>query len=431
MKRKTGPPTPLPKIESVPLDQLHPFPENPRSWTPEQLEQLKTSIKNNDWLVPLVVNRAKSSYNTILSGHMRAAAAGELGYKNVPAIFVVVNDKEREREIVIRLNKNVGSWDFERLKSFDVDFLVDVGFDPSELAGFWDGALETEDDGFDVEKELEKIKEPKAKAGDLYRLGEHRLIVGDSTDAAVVARLVGKAKAAMIDTDPIYNIGLDYDRGVSLKKHYGGTTKDAKSAEEYADFLRKLIQNALAVSAPDVHVFFWCDENWIWLLQTLYRELGLKPQRVCSWLKGNWSMTPQVAFNKATESCVYGIRGKPYLAPAVTNLHEVLNKEVGTGNKMIEDVIDLFTIWLSKRVSGAEMEHPTQKPPTLYEKALRRCSKPGDFVLDLCAGSGSLMVACHQMRRRALLAEIDPVFAELCIRRFEAVSGQKASLLKP
>ncbi len=415
----------------VPIDELRPAAYNPRVHSPEQEAQLTESIKRFSVVEPIVVNGAPGRKNIVIGGHFRLSVLRKLGYATVPVVYVHIPSLERERELNIRLNKNVGDWSWDLLKEFDTDFLKDVGFDAGELAQFWDGALETEDDNFDVEKELKKIKKPTVKIGELYQLGEHRLIVGDATDPAVVARLVGKAKVAMIDTDPVYNIGIDYDRGLSLKMNYGGKTNDKKSPEEYAAFLRTLIQNALAVAQPDVHVFFWCDENAIWLLQTLYRELGIKPQRVCSWLKGNWSMTPQVAFNKATENCVYGTVGKPYLAPSVTNLHEVLNKEVGTGNRMIEDVIDMFTIWLSKRVHGSEMEHPTQKPPSVYEKALRRCSKPGDRILDLCAGSGSLMVACHQMKRRALLAEIEPVFAELCIRRFEAVSGQKASLLKP
>ncbi|MFA6523543.1 MAG: DNA methyltransferase [Candidatus Peribacteraceae bacterium] len=431
MKRKTGPPASTPKIESIPLDQLHPYPDNPRSWTPEQLEQLKTSIKNNKWLVPVVVNRAKSSYNTILSGHMRVAAAGKLGYKEVPAIFVVVDDKEREREIVIRLNKNVGSWDFERLKSFDVDFLVEVGFDPSELAGFWDDMLETEEDGFDVEKELEAIKEPKVKIGDLYQLGSHRLVVGDSTDPAVVKRLMGNAKAALVDCDPPFSIGLDYDKGVSGKKHYGGKTNDHMSEEQYTDFLRKLIANAKAVASPDAHYLFWCDQNGIWRTQTLYRELGIKHQRLCWWLKGQFMVTPTVAFNKAGEAIVYGITGSPYLAPNVTNLHEIQDKDIGSGSRMIDDVIDSFSIWLCKRVHGSKMEHPTEKDPTIHEKALRRCSRPGDVVLDLCGGSGSLLIACEQMKRRAFLSEIEPVFADLIIRRFESLTGTKATLLKP
>lgn len=417
-------------VVSVPIDDLRSADYNPRMWDETQLEKLMESIRRYGFIDPVIANGSSRRRNILIGGHMRLEAAQRLGMTEVPVVFVDIPDIGREKDLNLRLNRSTGQWDFEKLKEFNVEMLLDVGFNATELSEIWDGALGTEDDYFNVEKELEKIKKPTVKVGELYQLGEHRLIIGDSTDPAVVSRLAGKTKVAMINTDPIFNIGLDYNRGVSLKMNYGGKANDKKSPEEYADFLRKLIRNALSVAQPDAHVLFWCDENWIWLLQTLYRELGIKPQRVCSWLKGNWSMTPQVAFNKATESCVYGTVGKPYLAPGVTNLHEVMNKEVGTGNRMIEDVIDMFTIWLSKRVHGSEMEHPTQKPPSVYEKALRRCTKPGDRVLDLCAGSGSLMVACHQMKRRALLAEIEPVFAELCIRRFEAISGQKASLLK-
>jgi DNA modification methylase len=141
-------------------------------------------------------------------------------------------------------------------------------------------------------------------------------------------------------------------------------------------------------------------------------------------------VTPTVAFNKAGEAIVYGITGSPYMAPAVTNLHEIQDKDIGAGGRMIDDVIDSFSIWLCKRMHGSKMEHPTQKDPTIHEKALRRCTRPGDRILDLTGGSGSLLIAAEQMKRRAYLAEYEPIFADLIIRRFEAVSGKKASLLK-
>lgn len=414
-------------IEMVPIADLHPYPGNPRAWTPTQLENLKIGIKRNGWLVPIVVNYD----GTILSGHMRVDAAMELGETAVPGIRVDIRNEERIREVVLRLNQNQGSWDFEKLKDFDVQVLSDIGFDPDELAGFWDDLLETEDDQFDTEKELAAIKEPKAKLGDLYQLGAHRLIVGDSTLPDTAKRLMGGEKVSFIDTDPKYCIGLDYDKGVSGKKHYGGKTDDDLTPDEYADFLRKLLQNALAAAERDAHVMFWCDQNWVWLVQNLFRECGVKHQRLCWWLKGNWSMTPQVAFNKAGECAVYGTIGRPRLTPAITNLHEVMDKEVGPGARMFDDILDMFSLWMVRRIPGSKMEHPTQRDPTLYEKALRRTTRPGDRVLDLCGGSGSLLIACEQMKRRAYVAEIEPLFADLIIRRFESLTGLKASLLKP
>ena len=102
-----------------------------------------------------------------------------------------------------------------------------------------------------------------------------------------------------------------------------------------------------------------------------------------------------------------------------------MNKEVATGNRLIDDIMDLFNIWLIKRLAGNEYQHPTQKPPTLYEKSLRRCSKPGDIILDLCAGSGSLMVACEQLKRTAYLVEIEPIFCQLIVNRYEKLTNTK------
>lgn len=142
-------------------------------------------------------------------------------------------------------------------------------------------------------------------------------------------------------------------------------------------------------------------------------------------------MTPQTAFNKVYEPCVYGTIGNPYLSPSLHNLSEVLNKEVGTGNRLSDDIMDLFNIWLVKRVNAHDYEHPTQKPPTLYEKAFRRCTKPGDIILDLFGGSGSQLIAAEQLKRRALLCEIDPVFCDVIVARYTELTGKEAIYVDP
>ena len=147
------------------------------------------------------------------------------------------------------------------------------------------------------------------------------------------------------------------------------------------------------------------------------------------WIKDNQNPTPQVAFNKVTEFCLYGTRGRPYLSDKFKNLNEIMNKEVTSGGRLIEDIMDLFNIWLVKRIAGNDYSHPTQKPVTLYEKSLRKCSRPGDIVLDLCAGSGALMAACHQLKRTAYLVEIEPIFCQLIINRYEQLSKTKVKKL--
>jgi DNA modification methylase len=119
---------------------------------------------------------------------------------------------------------------------------------------------------------------------------------------------------------------------------------------------------------------------------------------------------------------VYGTLGKPWLNDRIMNLNEIMNKEVTSGNRLTDDILDLLNIWMVKRLPSSEYEHPTQKSPILHEKALRRCTRPGDIVLDLTAGSGSILSACDQLKRTAYLAEAEPVFAQLIINRFKKLN---------
>lgn len=236
-------------------------------------------------------------------------------------------------------------------------------------------------------------------------------------------------KVNMIYCDPIYNISYDYNRGMGKKNKYGADVQDTRSDKEYETFLKKAMENAIAVSEKDFHCFFWADQSYIWLIQKLYSDLGIKNRRVLHWVKNSFSPTPQCAFNKATESCIYGTMGDPFLSPQVKNLNEIMNKEVASGNRTIDDILDLIDIWLVKRQPTSEYQHSTSKPVTLHEKALRRCTKPNDIVLDLFGGGGSTLIACEQMKRRCYMAELEPRFCDVIIKRYEDLTGQKAKLI--
>lgn len=411
-------------IVYIDVSKLFPATYNPRKWDDAAIEHLTESIKRFGLVDPIIVNGAKERFNIVIGGHFRLKIAKDLGIKKVPVVYVNIPNIEKEKELNLRLNRNIGEWDFELLKGFEIETLLDVGFG-DDLSALWDENLSVEDDNFDFEKEIEKIKTPKTKPGDLIKLRNNLLLCGDSTKLEDVQRLVGKAKITMVYCDSPYNISLDYNKGIGGKAQYGGTTNDKKSDSEYKEFLKKTLENALAVSKPDFHIFYYCDESNIWLIQTLYQELGIDNRRVCLWVKNSQNPTPQIAFNKAYEPCVYGTRGTPYLASNITNLNEVLNCEVGTGNRLPDDILDLFNIWLVKRLPGQDYEHPTQKPPSLHEKALRRCTKPGDTVLDLFGGSGSTLISCEQLKRRAFLCEIEPIFCDVIINRFKELTGKE------
>lgn len=411
-------------IVYINVSKLLPATYNPRKWDEAAIKHLTESIKRFGLVDPIIVNGAKERFNIVIGGHFRLKVAKDLEYKEVPAVYVNIPNIEKEKELNLRLNRNTGDWDFELLKNFEIETLLDVGFE-DDLSAIWDANLSVEDDNFDFEKEIEKIKIPKTKPGDLIKLENNLLLCGDSTKLEDVQRLVGKEKIDMVYCDSPYNISLDYNKGIGGKAQYGGTTNDKKSDSEYKEFLKKTFENAVAVSKPDFHIFYYCDESYIWLIQTLYQELGIDNRRVCLWVKNSQNPTPQIAFNKAYEPCVYGTRGTPYLASNITNLNEVLNREVGTGNRLPDDILDLFNIWLVKRLPGQNYEHPTQKPPSLHEKALRRCTKPGDTVLDLFGGSGSTLISCEQLKRRAFLCEIEPIFCDVIINRFKELTGKE------
>lgn len=410
------------------VKDLLPYEKNPRTISEKQIEDLKKSLQKFN----LVEIPAVTPDGRIIAGHQRIKVLQLLGRGEEEIDVRIPNRKLTEKEYeqyLLTSNAVTADWDYEKLKSFDLDLLIDIGFSEEDLSAIWDDHLDVEDDNFDVEKALGEIRKPKTKLGDIYQLGVHRLICGDTTDSETLRKLFGKERAQMIFSDPIYNISLDYNTGLGGNRSYGGKTNDRRTDSEYKDLLKRSLENALSVAEPDTHVFYWCDETYIGLLQDLYRELGIQNKRVCLWIKNGQNPTPKVAFNKCYEPCVYGVRGKPYLSKNDQSLNEVLNKEVGTGNRLVDDILDLMDIWLVKRLSANEYEHPTSKPPALYQKAIRRCTKPGDIILDGFGGGGSCLIAGEQLKRKVYLVEIEPIFCDLIIKRYETLTGNKAKKL--
>lgn len=406
------------------VDALLPYQKNPRSITEKQMNDLKRSLRKFN----LVELPAIDKDGKIIAGHQRIRALQILGRGTEEIEVRAPNRKLTQKEYdeyLITSNAVGGDWDFEKLKSFDLDMLIDIGFDQIDLGKFWDKELETKEENFDVQKELAKIKKPTTKLGDIIILGNHKLICGDSTDPKVLKRLFGNERASMIYSDPVYNIKIDYNKGIGGKQNYGGTVNDNRSYAEYKEFLKKSLSNGLTVTQENAHVFYWCDQIYIGLVQELYRESGIDNKRVCLWLKNGHSPTPGVAFNKCYEPCVYGVRGKPYITKEITTLNEVMNKDSNNGNELL----DQADVWLQKRLSSKDYEHATSKPPTLHEKAIRRCTKPGDIILDSFSGSASTLIAGEMLKRKVYAVELEPAFCDLAIRRFEKLTGIKAKII--
>ena len=405
---------------------LIPYKRNPRKISPQQMENLKKSLKK----FGLVEIPAIDTDGKIVAGHQRLLALQMLGRGDEMIDCRIPSRKLSELEYeqyLLTSNRVQGEWDMDLLKEFyEPGLLLDSGFEQLEVTDIFSDILDTEDDHFDADEEVKKIKTPKSKIGDLYELGPHKLICGDATDPTVVKRLVGDAKIDMVYCDPVYNINLSYESGIGGSKNYGGSTKDNKSYSEYETFLNKTIENALAATNDNAHIFYFCDESYVPMVAGIYAKLGIDFKRICIWLKGIANPTPQIAFSKVYEPIIYGIKGKPYLSPNHRNFDEVMNKQIGTGNAMIEQFMEMINVWAVRRLDAKLYQHPTQKPVTLHDKPIKRCTKVGDNILSLFGGSGGELIAADQLRRQCFMAEIDPVFVDVIIRRYEKHSGKKA-----
>lgn len=400
----------------VNIEDLIPADYNPRKMTEKEHQDLVDSVREFGPVVPLVVNTGKRK-NILIGGHQRSQIYKEMGYTKVEAYRPKRElSIEEEKRLNLRLNKNTGSWDYEKLKEMELVVLLDVGFDDDDLQIFFDD-VEMFEDGFQEGGAKHKLEDVKSKPGTIWQLGEHRVMCGNSYHEEDVQKLMGGVAADMVWMDPPLTI-----KSTLIDALQGEKTKEAK----YAKFLSEVIKNARKVSKPNSHAFLWCDENNIWLAQTLLQQTGAIAKRVLLWIKSDMQVTAKVAFNKAYESCVYATYGKPYINANFKGLNQILNKEVAPGNQVQEDVHELLDLMLDKKQRGGEYETPIAKPVTLSERPLKRCTGPGHIVLDMFGGTGSMLIGCQQLKRTCYMMEEDPYKVDLIVKRWEELTNKKA-----
>ena len=411
------------KIETkiLKLSDIKDNPRNPKKHDEDFLDQ---SFKEMGYVSPMIVDEN----DMLLAGHGRKSSMARCGYTEVEVVVKRGLTKKQKEKYLLMDNTLTerGGWDTELLKEFQVEDLFSAGFMADDLNDMWNDVLEITEDDFDLDKAIREIRKPTVKEGELYKLGDNFLLCADSTKEENVLKLMQGKKADMVYCDPPYNISMNYATGLGTSTKYRKDFpdlkfkgfKDNKKLPEYKEFLDATIKNALNVVKPDAHLFYWCDENYIWLLQQLYQENKIHPDRVCLWIKNNFNVTPQKAFNKVFESCIYGTIGHPYLNNNFRNFNEIMNKEIEQGNQVIDEIQSMINIWLAKRDITQNYTHPTQKPLTLHEKPIKRCTRPGDIILDLFGGSGSTLLSANMTRRKAYLCEWDPIFCTVICNRF-------------
>ena len=388
------------RIERWSVNRLLPYARNARTHSEEQVAQVAASIREFGWTNPILAG----ADGTIIAGHCRLLAARKLGMTEVPVIVLDHLTETQRRALILADNKlamNAG-WDEEMLRveleSLKADaFKLDVvGFSDEELDDILAAPEETragltEDDA--VPEEQERTVTVR---GDLWVLGEHRLLCGDATQMGDVERVLGGGLADMTFCDPPYGVAYEGKTAKKLK------IENDKLGEKFYAFLKSSAENILAVTKGAVYICMSSSE-----LHTLYRAFtgaGGHWSTFVIWAKHHFTLG-RSDYQRMYEPILYGWREG--------------TQHFWCGDRNQGDV------WQIKRPM-ANLEHPTMKPVELVERALRNSSKSRDTILDPFAGSGTTVIACEKTGRQARVMEIDPRYADVVIRRWQEYSGQQA-----
>ena len=357
---------------------------NPRELTKDQHQALKDSITRFGFVDPLIVNTHKERKNILVGGHQRLKIAKELGYKDVPCVEVDLTP-DKEKELNVRLNKNTGQWDWDALANhFDVGELIDWGFNEDELQ-----FNEPEEiNGLIEDDDVPEVEESITKQGDLWILGEHRLLCGDATKKEDVEQLMDGHKADMVFTDPPYGI-----------KHNG---KGIKGKTDGNDFGQILNDNDILVA---VSVFNMCVENYFDSTLIFWGA-----NYYCQSIPNGYGW---LVWDKEKEGNVFS------------------GAELAFVNKGVR--LDVFRHLWHGMIKGSEQGqkriHPTQKPIALAEWSFSNYGNP-KVVLDVFLGSGSTLIACEKTNRKCYGMEIDTNYCDVIVKRWEDYTGNKAERIK-
>lgn len=427
------------KIENVPIDILKPADYNPRSWSEEDERQLETNFTRFGIVDPLIANSTPERKNILIGGHLRLTVLKKMGYKEVPVVYVSIPDIAKEKELNIRLNRNTGQFDLDLLAAFDETFLADVGFSSEELDNIF--IDEETPEVFDLEAELRKldIEKIEAKTGDLWQLGEHRLLVGNSTIEADVLKLMNGEQADLCLTDPPYI--LDYLRGKKKQKstegfglkrdrHYLGTDELPENFSELwmaniakvqkQDFSIIIFENPKNLrtiwNAMEKHwkyrnTIVWHLPNRVQGFSAKYRLFN-KHDIALLGTGGDVSLNlePEDAlFQNEYENALFATSGKPHW-------------EGYEKGKKYQPTDFMSYVAADEKSSGQGIIFGT-KPLEVLIPYLKVLTKRGDVVIEPFGGSGSSLIAAQKLGRRCRLMEKSPVYATVIMKRFEKLTG--------
>lgn len=400
------------------IADLIPANYNPRKWSDDDVNRLTKSIDTFQLVDPIIINRN----NVVIGGHFRLTILKAKGVATVDVRVRVPDrmlDQEEERELNIRLNKNSGQWDFDILRGFDEDLLKTIGFESKELDRIFKPEHNREDDKVPVKRAT------KIVVGDVFKLGEHRLICGDATNAEHVKALMGDERASLIFTDPPYNVNYS-GQG---EKTSNTIANDNMPREAFLEFLKKSFSVMESFLGKGGLLYTCYASRTHREFEDALEAAGFEIKNQIIWVKlvasmgwgdYRWKHEPMLyAHRKGDPTDFYGDR-KQYTTwdqemddtDLLAMVKRMITKEEN-GNS---------TVWRLGRDNN--YDHPTQKPIALIEKALVNSSKRGEIVADFFGGSGSTLIACEKLNRRARVVEVDPSYCQVIIGSSTRTTGQ-------
>mgnify|MGYP000012592471 CR=1 FL=1 len=425
--------------------QIPGVPKNPRSIRDDKFKLLKRSIEEDPEMLGLreILVYKYEGKHIIIGGNMRFRALKELGYSE--AIVKVLPESipaEKLRAIVIKDNSGFGDWDWEALGNmWDASDLTNWGLDVPELDNV-KVEEEAEEDNFPVEEHLPK--EARAKFGDIYALGKHRLICGDSTDAETVSLLVGDSKVDLLLTDPPYNV--DYssknealnaaDKGNRIQKDIAN---DKMEDTQFQEFLTAAFTNANHHLKQGGAFYIWHAGTEGLNFKIAVKRVGWDLKQILIWNKNNMVLGRQ-DYQWKHEPCLYGWKpGASHYFIARRDLLTVYEeKDIDIDALTKAEMKELLKTILQSPLPTTVIEedkplrsesHPTMKPLKLMGRLIRNSTRPGEIVLDLFGGSGSTLMAAEQLGRVCYTIELDPCYIDVIIKRWEEYTGEQARYL--
>jgi DNA modification methylase len=367
---------------------------NPRELTKDQYNHLKDSLLRFGVVDPVIVNKHPDRDNIIIGGHQRSKVWEDMGNDKIPTVELSLT-LDKEKELNVRLNKNTGQFDMDMLANhFDTSDLLEWGFDEGELVGFDALELEAEEDEFDVP---DGGIDTDIVPGDLFEIGEHRLLCGDSTNSDALEKLMGDERADMVFTDPPWNVNYGaVKEGNAMGYKPRTIMNDSMSTDDFKDFMGSTFAMMAMYSKKGCPTYVVMSaQEWGNLMLALH-ENQYHWSSTIIWNKSHLVMSRK-DYHTKYEPIWYGwLEGAPRLCPLKDRKQS--------------------DVWDVDRPTKSEL-HPTTKPIELVNIALKNSSYKGNLIMELFTGSGSTMVASHQLNRKCYGMELDPKYCQVIVNR--------------